>query len=104
MNFFDKDRQEIDTEVVLKTIEDLKKANKNINGNYDRMGGFAKEVSEKWVSMSGAVIMAYFQKLIDANEKRSDVFENYIKVLEGWVNPGYEYAEEVNTNLSDLFK
>lgn len=97
-------KQIINTDGIKKSANQLRMVNTKINTAFDDFKNKAKQLNNNWNSRAGEKAKTTMYQLFNYNEARSAVLQNYINMLEQQVNPGYKEAENVNVQLSDLFK
>ncbi|MBR5969768.1 MAG: hypothetical protein IK016_05400 [Lachnospiraceae bacterium] len=97
-------RQQINTEQVAGTINQMNLAEQNINGRFERLQQKMSDLEFDWKSNAAQTAMTMMYEITKGNNARSSVMQNYIRMLTAQVNPGYIQVENVNTSLSDLFK
>ena len=98
-----KTRQLINTAVINKGILSIRAANNNINASFTTMRASVNNILNNWQGSSGDQARSVLHGIMQLGEPRSQVLQNYIRMLEQQVTPGYQQAETVNTILADKF-
>ena len=97
-------KQTIDTARVAASANKLRAVNSNINRQFQSFRGIARRIEGNWNSRAGSTAVTQLYQLLQGNQARSDILQNYINMLAQQVDPGYEGAEAANTSLADQFK
>ncbi len=97
-------KQTINTERVATSVSKLKTVDGDINRAFSTMEKAAKRLESDWTGQAATAAVDLKNQIFQRNATRSTVLQNYIRILEQQVNPGYLGAEETNTKLADQFK
>ena len=93
----------VDTERIGSAANGLRTANNNINSAFHTLLSKMRQL-ESWRGAAGTAAQTAMHQIINYNETRSAVVQNYVNILERQVNPSYESVETTNTKLADQFK
>ena len=96
-------KQAINTERVSAAAIKLRNVDSKINTEFSTMSNKANQL-DSWKGAAGTAAQTTLVQLLNHNNARSTVLQNYIKLLEQQINPGYIEAETTNTTLADKFK
>lgn len=96
--------QMFNSENVLSAADKLQTINNNINRDFESLQKSLKSLESNWKSPAGTVAHTLMYEILKGNETRSNVIDNYTRVLTQYVSQGYIIAEENSTKLADLFK
>lgn len=97
-------KQVVDTERIRDAASKLRTADNNMNKEFSTMQRNAKQLETSWKGSAGTAAQTILYSLFQNNEVRSSVIQNYIRMLDQQVDPGYTGAETVNKKLADSFK
>jgi uncharacterized protein YukE len=97
-------KQAVDTDRIAYSANRLRTSNDAINNEFSALKNKAKQLEFNWKSQAGETARTTMYQLFENSKVRSKVLENYIRMLEQQVNPGYAGAETANARLADKFK
>ena len=98
------ERQIVNAPGISVAADQIRTANNNINNAFRTMQNRTRSQLNNWRSPAGESAQTIMQQLLQHNEARSTILQNYFNLLARQVNPGYVSAEETNTSLADKFK
>ena len=97
-------KQVVNTDRIASSATKLRTVDDTINSEFRTMQDKAKLLDDNWNSAAGEAARTALHRLFVINDGRSIILQNYIRMLEKQVNPGYVGAEDANTTLADQFK
>ena len=97
-------KQEINSERISSAANKLRTVNNNINNEFRTLQSKMRQLEANWRGAAGTAAQTTMHQLLNYNEARSTVLQNYLNMLERQVNPGYQETETTNSSLADKFK
>ena len=97
-------KQVVDTQRISASAAAIRQADENIERALDTLEIKGGRPETSWCSRAGEAAQTAMYQLIQNNAARSAVLQNYVRMLEQQVSPGYAETETVNTKLADQFK
>lgn len=96
-------RQLVIAEIILSAARSIQRADNTINIELSDLSKVMRHL-ENWIGAAGTAAQTAVYQILNYNEARSTVMQNYINMLEQQVNPGYQEAESTNQSLAEQFR
>lgn len=95
--------QKANLENIASAATALSQADANMNEAFEALRKAGAAMENGWNSRAGSAAIPTMHKLFQGNEMRSLSMQNYCRILQQVVVPGYTVTEVGNTKLSDNF-
>ena len=95
--------QKVNTEAISAAATQISSVNTAINQAFEPIISKKNSLESSWNSPAGDAAITLLNQVLQGNEARSAVMQNFATILQQVVSPGYDQGETQNTKLSDLF-
>jgi len=79
-------------------------ANDNINNSFNSVRSGMQQLSNSWHGPAGTAVQSMIQELFNFSDRRSQVVDNFFRILTQQIDPVYQVTETGNKSLADNFK